>query len=97
VTGYARKLRKLRLLICPYGTLIAASNRQLVRQLMMEITREAAAFNQKHTDADTRIWNCYVVEPLAGPRLQGVQGWARRRVRDGDAETRLAIKAAGLD
>ncbi len=88
-TNVSRRLRKLRLLHTNFGTLIAPENAKALRALMIDVTRMVAAFNRD--GRDVRIENCYVVEPLAGSRLTGLQGWIERRIKLGDVEVKAAV------
>lgn len=84
-TAYMRRLRALRLLKTPYGTLIEPSRLPEVKKMFERATRDVAKFNAKE-GATAHLENCLIWEQLRGNRLAAVEGWAARKLRENDLE-----------
>lgn len=84
VTGFARRLAKIRLLKTPFGSLIDPRDAQILHSFLAEATQAAARFNQEHKDEECVLLNCMIWEKLRGNRLAAVEGWVSRRGEDPD-------------
>jgi len=91
-TDAMRRVRKLRLLWTPFGSLAAVEQLPAVKALVAESTRRAAEFNTKMGPmATARLTNCLVWEHLRGSRLASVEGWIARGVAENVPDVVAAV------
>jgi hypothetical protein len=94
VVNYSRRLRRFVLLRTPFGLLLDPNEQhaveertrttlELIQELSAEVTRKAIEFN-KTAGGECALMNCWLIEPLAGPRKAAVEGWIARRLHDKD-------------
>lgn len=88
-TSYLRKLRKIRALKTPFGTLVDAAQLGDVKALLAKATEEVIEFNRSARSC--KLSNCMIWEPLRGNRLAAVQGWIARQVAESDKRVKGAI------
>jgi hypothetical protein len=79
-THYSRKIKHMRTLKTPWGTLLQPTHINDFRELMNEVAKEVAAFNREYTTCS--LVNSYVVEKLNGPRLAAIEGWLAKQIRN---------------
>jgi hypothetical protein len=93
-TEYMRRVRNLRVLKTPFGSLVDAEKLPQVKELIAEATRAVGAFNARVGSAATaRLTNGLLWEPLRGNRLAAVEGWLARGVAEHNAEVIKAVAA----
>jgi hypothetical protein len=78
---YARRLRLLRILRTPFGTLIDPMKLGDVKDLLMNATKDIAKFNEETRTCE--VANCMVWEPLSGNRKLAVEGWLSHKAANG--------------
>lgn len=88
-TTYMRRLRQLRILKTPFGTLVDPAKLGEVKTMINEATSAVAEFN-RHESAACVLENCMLWEPLKGARLAAVQGWIARKLMEKDSEVKAA-------
>lgn len=88
-TTYMRKLRGLRILRTPYGTLIDPARLTEVKAMIDEAAADVVAFNGHSKTC--QLSNCMLWEPLKGQRRAAVQGWIARKLADSDKTVEAAI------
>ena len=89
VTDYMRKLRGVRLLRTPYGTLIDPNSLDAVKTLIDEATNEVEEFNRSARGCElscTLLW-----ETLKGNRAEKVTSYVERKVSENDKEVCDAV------
>ena len=84
VVNCARRLRKLRLLRTPHGSLVNPDRLEDVKALVALASIEAAGFNA--TSADCKLDNGLLWEPLAGNRREAVEAWVAAKIAAGVTE-----------
>jgi hypothetical protein len=89
VSDYLRRIKKLRVLKTPFGTLIDPANLAELRALLDSITADVMTFNA--SSKTCKLANCLLWEPLLGNRKASVEGWIARRAADGDPEIARAL------
>lgn len=72
-TGFMRRLRGLRLLKTPLGTLIDPRRLSEVKSMILDASARAGEFNK--SERGCLLVNCMVWEHLAGNRLAAVCAW----------------------
>lgn len=93
VSEYSRKLRNMRVLWTPFGTLIdpkaprvwkgdTCTTLEMLQAVAAELTRKAVEFNK--TSKTVEVTNCWLIEPLAGVRRAAVEGWIARGIAKKD-------------
>lgn len=70
---YMRRVRELRVVKTPFGSLVHVDRLPDVKQMLIEANVEIEEFNR--TEEGTRLRNCLVWEPLRGNRLHAVKAW----------------------
>lgn len=92
-TDYMRRLRHLRLVKTPYGSLVDPARLADAKALIASATQDVSAFNSQASEKarTTTLTNCLIWESLSGNRLAAVEGWVARRLQSADAETRAAL------
>lgn len=91
VTDYMRKLRGLRLLRTPYGTLVDPTSLAAVKELIDAATKEVEEFNRSARGCElscTLLW-----ETLKGNRAEKVAEYIERKLHDEDKEVTEALAA----
>lgn len=88
-TAYLRRLRQIRVLKTPFGTLIDAARLPDVKTLLAKATEEVIEFNRSARSC--KLSNCMIWEPLRGNRLAALQGWIARQVAEGDKRVKGAL------
>ena len=79
VINCSRRLRKLRSLKTPYGSLVLPEYKRDLLAMFMLATQKVAEFNA--SSEGCVLANCMVWEVLAGNRLAAVEGWLTRQAR----------------
>lgn len=87
-TGFMRDLRSIRVLKTPFGTLVAPERHAALDDLLADIDRTVAVFNQ--SSPTTKLLNAVLHEPLKGPRLASVEGWIGKRLVEGNKDVAAA-------
>ena len=90
-THYSRKVRNLRVLRTPWGSLLAPEQMGAFRELMAAATKDVAKFNRARKACS--VVNSYLAERLSGQRLAAVEGWLMRQVREKNAAVLAARDA----
>lgn len=98
VVDYGRRLKQLRLLRTPFGTLIDPARLDDLKRLLATTSKKIAEFNTR--GGATHLANYVLWERLEGVRRTAVAGWlaGRRREKDEDVvETfsRLVVAESG--
>lgn len=88
VSDYLRRIKRLRLLKTPFGTLIEPLHLGELKGLLDEITKSSAAFNESSKTCE--LTNCLLWEPLRENRKAAVEGWVARQIKKNDPEA-LAV------
>lgn len=97
VTDVMRRIRQLRLLRTPFGTLFAADDLERVQAIIGQATKDVDEFNAGDPSDECRLTNTLVWEHLAGNRLGAVTNYLNKHRRDAEVKAalpRLAEKAA---
>jgi hypothetical protein len=80
VTDVMRRIRQIRIVRTPFGTLIDPEQLEALKTVITEASKAVTDFNAKAGNAilaNTLLW-----EPLDGNRLVAVQGWVRKHQRE---------------
>lgn len=86
VTDVMRRIRQIRIVRTPFGTLIDPEQLDALKAVIAAATKDVAEFNSTAKDKDARLANTLLWEPLEGNRLVAVQGWVRKHLRELKAE-----------
>lgn len=95
VSEYSRKLRNMRVLWTPFGTLLdpkasrmwkgeTCTTLEVLQAIAADLTRKAIDFNR--TSKTVEVTNCWLIEPLTGVRRAAVEGWIARGVAKKDPD-----------
>lgn len=91
-TAFMRRLRGLRALKTPFGSLCEIARLRDVKVLLDEATAAARDFNATVSpDSGCRLSNCMLWERLTGNRLAAVEGWLARQIADGDEDLEKSV------
>lgn len=88
-TGFMRKLRGLRLLKTPLGTLVDPKRLPEVKAMILDASTRAGEFNK--SDRGCLVVNCMVWEHLSGNRLAAVCAWIDLLSSGDDADVKKAL------
>lgn len=72
-TSYMRRLKRLRILMTPFGHIIDREKLPEVRRLLSRAANEVGTFHA--TPRDCKLTNCMIWEPLQGNRLMAFTAW----------------------
>ena len=89
VTNYARKLRALRILKTPFGTLIEPTKLKDFKGMLMDIARDVGIFNKGATQC--QMTNGLLWENLTGNRLAAMRAWLAQQKRQKNRDVREAL------
>lgn len=81
VTDFLRRLRTVRSLKTPFGTLVPPERLPTLKGLLNELSDDIAKFNGR--TGKCRVFNYLIWEPLRGTRLAAVEGWLSRQTMEG--------------
>lgn len=88
VTDIMRRIRNIRLLRTPFGTLFAAGELEAVKEVIAQASKDVDEFNAG-AESDCRLANTLVWEHLTGNRRTAVAAYLEKHRRDDEVKAAL--------
>lgn len=89
VTDVMRRIRQIRIIRTPFGTLVAPDQLEALKAVIAEATKDVSSFNTSATKV--RLANTLLWEHLKGNRLDAIRVYVEKAVREGDEEVKAAL------